>query len=94
MYCPTCGSYHHQTSAGCPYVPFPRTLGHYTAPRQVGWECPKCGAVMAPGMPSCYHCKPMVHGTANTYHDIFSDFDELPEAVQEELRKEGEELGA
>lgn len=24
-----------------------------------GWECPKCGAIMAPFMPSCINCKPI-----------------------------------
>ena len=53
-YCPICGCYHPQTSATCSG---PRALV-YSPPAPMGWECPKCGAVMAPGMPSCYHCKP------------------------------------
>lgn len=25
-----------------------------------GWVCPKCGAVWAPGVRECEHCKPLV----------------------------------
>jgi len=31
-----------------------------------GWECPKCGKVFAPWMPSCDVCKPAVLPTK--YH--------------------------
>ncbi len=31
------------------------TIGHA---RPMGWECPKCGSVYAPGFPSCTHCGP------------------------------------
>lgn len=27
-------------------------------PRQMGWECPKCGAVYSPTTPQCFHCRP------------------------------------
>lgn len=26
---------------------------------QQGWQCPSCKAVMAPGMPSCFYCRPV-----------------------------------
>lgn len=29
-----------------------------------GWECPKCGAVMAPTQPACLHCKPKARAAA------------------------------
>lgn len=30
---------------------------YYTIPTQQGWECPKCGAVMAPWQSYCVNCK-------------------------------------
>lgn len=26
----------------------------------IGWECPKCGTVNNPNLPSCFGCKPSV----------------------------------
>ncbi len=31
--------------------------GSYHVP-SCGWECPRCGAVMAPFVTECLHCKP------------------------------------
>ena len=37
--------------------------------REYGWECPKCGAVMAPSEHSCINCKgqPQVTISATPY---------------------------
>ena len=29
---------------------------YYTRPHERGWECPKCGSVYAPFVPSCTSC--------------------------------------
>lgn len=33
-------------------------------PARIGWECPKCGAIMAPWMANCVNCKPKPNPTA------------------------------
>lgn len=54
-FCPTCTTAVRTPShAGRP-EPFvwPAPRNH---PMQTGWECPKCGAVMAHWMPNCVRC--------------------------------------
>lgn len=36
---------------------------HSFTPAAKGWECPKCGAVMAPFAPSCFYCKPKMENS-------------------------------
>ena len=47
---------------GDPYVGIPGATGSYqihsVAPKQYGWECPKCGAVMSPDQKTCPFCAP------------------------------------
>lgn len=44
-------------------------ISNYEPPKQYGWVCPKCGAVMSPYQQTCIYCippaKPMCNGTGN-----------------------------
>lgn len=44
-------------------------ISNYEPPKQYGWVCPKCGAVMSPYQHSCIYCiphgKPMCNDTGN-----------------------------
>jgi len=33
-------------------------ISNYEPPKQYGWVCPKCGAVMSPYQQSCIYCVP------------------------------------
>lgn len=48
----------HPEDTAQPPLEFTVTTGTYTPPAQMGWECPKCGTVHAPWVPSCRDCKP------------------------------------
>ena len=54
-----------------PYSPMP-----YPAPPQQGWVCPKCGAVMAPFVPTCWHCQPRYVITTITTTVTFTEEEE------------------
>ena len=50
-----------QHEAGCPYQYFDGVSREITRRSMMrGWECPKCGAVWAPGVRECEHCRPVL----------------------------------
>lgn len=61
-----CGFCKNATSSGCQFCN-PIHIGSgkldsatpevFGRPKQYGWECPKCHAVMGPAMPVCVNCK-------------------------------------
>ena len=49
-----------QHEANCPNRPHrPPDVWLSSTPVMRGWECPKCGAVWAPGVRECEHCRPV-----------------------------------
>jgi hypothetical protein len=38
-----------------------------------GWECPKCGAVMAPHVDVCVNCRGNSNGSATTLNGFFME---------------------
>ena len=49
-------------TGGCehcrPYAPHVGPPYGLRPPAPLGWECPKCGAIWAPGVEECKRCKP------------------------------------
>ncbi len=37
-------------------------------PIERGWECPRCGAVMAPWMPNCNNCRGVEVGPSGSWY--------------------------
>lgn len=55
--CPNCGQVHHTTVCPAPFtIPSPPPVLMYPPVIQTGWQCPKCGSVYGPWMPSCMKC--------------------------------------
>jgi len=38
-------------------------------PSRIGWECPKCGGVMAPNVACCLNCRPSTAAAAEERDD-------------------------
>ncbi len=62
MPCPNCHQEHDTTACPPPVM----NITNYGVTPLLGWECPKCHAVMAPFQPSCIHCSPIVVSFSNT----------------------------
>ena len=47
-------------------------ITNYEPPKQYGWVCPKCGAVMSPYQQTCIYCIPTAKTICNTSGDYIN----------------------
>ena len=58
FYCPKCGSSINDLVDRSYCNIFPNTENNNGLNQNLGWICPKCGAVLAPWKNECHHCAP------------------------------------
>ena len=51
-----------------------KVISNYEPPKQYGWVCPKCGAVMSPYQHSCIYCIPPAKPICGDYISRTGDY--------------------